>query len=392
VEIPQPVSCLVNSPTPLHVAHMRYNSTMHPNDPAARDSAPGPGKFSLVLAGLCAILAASLLVYLVWFRSPAAARNYLLSLMPDDAQAVLFVDLNDLRRAPVFADLLARAPKPEADPEYRQFIRDTGFDYEKDLSAVAVAFEKQGPQQTFFAVADGRFDQKKIKAYAAKNGSPQHSGAVEIFSVPMSAAASPLNFAFLRGGRIAVSNRQDFSSFLQTALSSTKTAESADWRARFERVAGSSIFCVIRGEALKEYFGASRAPQNAASRAAGGLSSPQLSSLLAHLQWLTLAGKPENDKLKVVADGESLDDANAKQLADLLNGVALLARAGLSSAKNQQQIGAPTRQSYLALLKSVEVSRVDRGETKSVRLMFDVTPALLKLAPTSVSAPSPVSK
>lgn len=371
---------------------MRYNSTMHPNDPAARASDPASRKFPLISAALCAILAAALLIFFVWFRSPSPARNYLLSLMPDEAQAVLFVDMNDLRNAPVFADLLAWAPRPEADPEYRQFVRDTGFDYEKDLSAAAVAFEKQGPQQTFFAVADGRFDQKKIKAYGAKHGSSQHSGAVETFSIPMSGATSLLNFAFLPSGRIAVSNRQGFSTALQTALSNTKTGENAEWRARFERVAGSPIFCAIRGEALKEYFAAPRGPQNPASRAAGGLSSPQLSSLLAQLQWLTLAGKPENDKLKVVADGESLDDASAKQLVDLLNGVTLLARAGLSSARNQQQLGAPTRQSYLALLKSVEVSRVDRGETKSVRLMFDVTPALLKVVPTSVSAPSPVSK
>lgn len=373
-------------------AHMRYNSTMHPNDPAPHDTAPIPRKLPLVAVSLCAILGSTLLIYFFWFRSPASARNYLLSLMPDDAQAVLFVDLNDLRRAPVFADLLARAPKPEADPEYRQFIRDTGFDYEKDLSAVAIAFETQGQQQTVFTVADGRFDQKKIKAYAAKHGSSQHSGAVEIFSIPMSGGASPLNFAFLRGGRVAVSNRQDFASALQSARSNTKTAESTDWRARFERVAGSPIFCVIRGEALKEYFAAPHASQSPASHAAGGLSSPQLSSLLAQLQWLTVAGKPENDQLKVVADGESLDDASAKQLADLLNGVALLARAGLSTARNQQQIGAPTRQSYLALLKSLEVSRIDHGETKSVRLMFDVTPTLLKLVPTSVPAPSPGNK
>jgi hypothetical protein len=366
-------------------ADMRYNSTMHPNDPAPRDYARRPKKLRLITAGLGAALAAALLVWFLWLRSASPVRNYLLSSMPDDAQAVLFVDLNDLRRAPFFADLLAWAPKTDADPEYRQFVRDTGFDYEKDLSAVAIAFEKQGPQQTFFAIAAGRFDEEKIKAYAAKNGPSQHSGAVEIFSIPMNGNAPALNFAFVRGGRIVVSNRKGFASSLQTALAhDSKTAEGAEWRVRFERVAGSPIFGVIRGEALKEYFGAPATPSNQAPRAAGRLSSPQLSSLLAQLQWITLAGKLENDKLKVVADGESLEEASAKQLADLLNGVALLARAGLSSARNQQQIGASARQSYLALLKSVEVSRIDRGETKSVRLMFDVTPALLKSVPSAV--------
>jgi hypothetical protein len=389
VEIPQAVSCPVNRPSrDCMFAHMRYNSIMRQNDPVPQDYAPGLEKLRLIAAGLGAALAVALLLYFIWFRSASPARNFLLSSMPEDAQAVLFVDFNALRHAPVFTDVLAWAPQPQADPEYRQFLRDTDFDYEKDLFAVAATFEKQGPQQTFFAVADGRFDQKKIKAYAAKNGSSQHSGAAEVFSIPMNGNAPALNFAFVRGGRIVVSNRKDFASSLQTALSNNpKTPDKAEWRERFERVAGSPIFCVIRGEALKEYFGTPATLSNLGPRT-GGLSSPQLSSLLAQLQWMTVAGKPENDMLKVVADGESLEDARAKQLADLLNGVALLARAGL----NLQQIGAPTRQSYLALLKSVEVSRIDRGETKSVRLMFDVTPALLKSVPSPVPGFAPVSK
>ena len=186
-----------------------------------------------------------------------------------------------------------------------------------------------------------------------------------------------------------MSNRNDFESLLQNAKTrNAKTPALSEWQAKFERVAGSPAFSVIRGDALKDYLGAPDTSKDLARRATGGLSSPQLSSLLAQLQWITIAGKPDHDKLRVVADGESLDDANAKQLADVLNGIVLLARAGLGTVRNQQQIGAPTRQNYLALLKSVEVSRIDRGETKSVRLMFDVTPSLLNSAP-SLSPPLP---
>ena len=129
-----------------------------------------------------------------------------------------------------------------------------------------------------------------------------------------------------------------------------------------------------------------------AQRAKGGFSSPQLSSLLAQLQWLTVAGKPENDQLRVAMDAESLEDKNAQQLADLLNGIVLLARAGLSGARTQQQLATTTRQSYLTLLKSVEVSRIDRPDTKSVRLMFDVTPDILKSAPAYAPAVVPAPK
>jgi len=145
----------------------------------------------------------------------------------------------------------------------------------------------------------------------------------------------------------------------------------------------------MRNEALREAFSADPASQALARKATGGLSSPQLSSLLAQLQWLTVAGKPENSKLRVALDAESLEEKSAQQLADLLNGVVLLARAGLSNARTQQ-LGAATRQSYLALLKSVEVSRIDRPDTKSVRLMFDVTPDLLKSAPNYAPAGAPL--
>ena len=342
----------------------------------------------IALAAAVGLAAVSLLVYFVWFHVAIPGRNAVLSWMPEDARAVLFIDVADLRREPFFADLLAWAPKPDSDQEYRQFVRDTGFDYEKDLDRLAVAFEQPGAQKIFYAVGDGHFDRKKIKAYVAKNGVVQNSGGAEFFSLPIVGSSARLSFRFLTKNRLAFTNSNDFASWLQGA----KAVDDGEWRERFARIAGSPVFAVMRNEALKDAFGAEPASQDLARRATGGFSSPQLSSLLAQLQWLTIAGKPESNKLRVALDGESLEDKNAQQLADLLNGIVLLARAGLSNAKTQQQLGAATRQSYLALLKSVEVSRIDRPDSKSVRLMFDVTPDILKSAATYAPAAVPAAK
>jgi hypothetical protein len=340
-----------------------------------------------VLATAVGLAILFLIAYFAWFHQAIPERSALLSWMPGDARAVLFIDLTDLRRAPFFADLLAWAPKPDADPEYRQFVRDTGFDYERDLDRLAVTFEQQGAQKIFFAVGDGHFDKKKIKAYAQKNGALQNSGGTEIFSLLAAGNSERISFMFLTRNRVAFTNSQDFASWLHGA----KAVSDPEWSERFARVAGSPVFAVIRNEALKDAFGADPAAQDLARRATGGFSSPQLSSLLAQLQWLTVAGKPENNKLRVALDAESQEDRNAQQLADLLNGVALLARAGISNSK-ALQLGAATRQSYLALLKSVEVSRIDRPDTKSVRLMFDVTPDLLKSPPIYAPAGVPAPK
>jgi len=328
--------------------------------------------------GLTAILfvssAAALYNYWTRSRQSSSARNEILALMPPEADAVVFADFSELRTTPFLAKLYAWAPKPQADPEYEQFLKDTGFDYERDLSRIAVAFEKGGSDSDFFAVADGKFDKSKISGMAMKSGTRLKIGAREIFSVPVSGSTKKIPFTFLRSDRIALTNEAD----LARSLAPKKgEADAGDWRARFERLSGSPIFAVIRqnaaGAALVE-------------RAPGGFRSPQLSSLLEQLQWITVAAKPENDRLRVIAEGECTSEATTRQLADTLNGIVLLADAGLNDAKIRQQLDPALRAAYLELLKSADVSKIDRGETKSVRLTFEITPAFLDAASRSPSS------
>ena len=117
-----------------------------------------------------------------------------------------------------------------------------------------------------------------------------------------------------------------------------------------------------------------------AAQAPGGLRSPQLSTLLDQLRWITLAGKPENNLLHVVAEGECTADETARQLVDVMNGVVILAEGGLNDVRTRQQIDPAMREAYLELLKSADVSKIDRGDTKSVRLVFEITPTFLDAA------------
>jgi len=75
-------------------------------------------------------------------------------------------DLTELRSAP-FTRSSTTVPKGQADAEYSQFLRDTGFDYERDLDRVAVSIIKAGKDSKLFAVAEGRFDRSKVEPYAA---------------------------------------------------------------------------------------------------------------------------------------------------------------------------------------------------------------------------------
>jgi hypothetical protein len=299
----------------------------------------------------------------------SSPRGEILALMPADASAVLFVDFSELRQAPFFAQLYAWVPKPQADADYAQFVKDSGFDYERDLDRAAIAFEKRGQDPVLFAILQGKFDRQKISEYALKDGSVSKTGIREIFSVPVSGATKKISFAFLKDNRIALTNDSNLDTFL---TAKKRPEDLAEWRVRFERLGGSPLFAVIRQDAA---FGTALAAQ-----APAGLRSPQLSTLLDQLQWITLAGKPENDRLRVVVDGECTVEPTARQLVDVINGVAILAEGGLNDPQTRQQMDPAMRQAYLELVKNAEVSKIDRGDTKSVRLVFEITPRFLEAA------------
>jgi hypothetical protein len=337
-------------------------------------------------ATLLLLSAVAFYAYQHWAGDPGAGRASTLAAMPAGATAVVFADFAELRQSTFAARLYAWVPRPQIDADYAQFLRDTGFDYERDLDRVAIAALKRGPDTTFFAVADGRFDREKITAYASPSGSRETRDGHEIFSVSPTPPSSPatagsprkISFTFLRKDRMALTDGSDLAALLSLPSSAQDAKE---WRERFARLAGSPVFAVIRQDA---------APGSAlASRAPGGLRAPELSVLLDQLRWITIAGKPESDGLRVVTEGEGSADTAARQLADMLNGVLLMAEAGLNGPQVRQQLDPQARDAYLEMLKGTEISRIDRGETKSVRLVFDLTPKFLEAARTRVPSVVP---
>src|ERR1700737_2386884 len=99
----------------------------------------------IVLAAVVVILGAAVFFgYRRWDVPSGSAGEEALALMPADATAILFADFGELRPAPFVAKLYAWAPKPQADADYAQFVKETGFDYERDLQRITIAAEKRG--------------------------------------------------------------------------------------------------------------------------------------------------------------------------------------------------------------------------------------------------------
>lgn len=75
-----------------------------------------------------------------------------------------FVNVDLLRRAGLLK--LLQASKPEQDPDYERFVRDSGFDYGRDVRAIAGAANAK----QIFLVVRGTFDWARLREYAARHG------------------------------------------------------------------------------------------------------------------------------------------------------------------------------------------------------------------------------
>jgi len=159
---------------------------------------PGPRRLvtaAILLAGI--VLAGGG----VWFRVHASraffAPSALLSRFPVEDALVLSADFTALRRA----GLLAESKTP-LEPDYKQFLEGTGFDYKRDLDSLTASFSRSG---TFF-IARGRFDWKKLRDYAARQGGSCYR---DLCRVQGSTPERHISFLPLRNDAIALAVSAD---------------------------------------------------------------------------------------------------------------------------------------------------------------------------------------
>jgi hypothetical protein len=151
----------------------------------------------LVLAG--AIVAAILLRK---NAPPDAVR-----LLPD-SDAVLYVNLEPIR---LLTDI-GKKPAANRDAEYEQFVKETGFDFERDLSraAFAIHYGTGKDQETRYTeILQGHFDHSRVSQYLAKlsnNATEQYDG-FEVYVIPLEGRT--VRVALLGLDTAAASNNAD---------------------------------------------------------------------------------------------------------------------------------------------------------------------------------------
>jgi hypothetical protein len=326
----------------------------------------------IALLALASVAAAGLGSYVLHMRRslPAARAGPapgLLGQLPPDAPAIAYVDVAALRRlpnSPLAVILGLTQPNASEDRDYATFVRNTGFDYTRDLDRAAIAFWPGTPasatgDERLVVIADGRFDEQKIKAYALRSGTAIPRETRPLYRVP---GNPPVSFEFLSTTRIALASGKDAEGLLTVA---SPPVRALGVQRRIDRVAGAPIFAVARTDNLPDNFYANFG------------NATRLEHLARSVEGLALAGQPEGDRIELALDGECDSIKDALELATLLE----FSRVGASIAIRNPQMRRRMTPEQVAFLEQVIHQLQVNHQDRWVRLRLDITPQMLGTGP-----------
>ena len=139
--------------------------------------------------------------------------------LPARDALVVFIDFTALRQAGLLDAL--DSSKVGEDPEYRQFVESSRFDFKRDLDSALAAFAPTGK----FMLLAGRFDWNGLTNYVHGQGGACNAGFCRMMgSVP----ERRISFFPLRSNLMALAVSQDDSAALRLSASADEAAEAPD--------------------------------------------------------------------------------------------------------------------------------------------------------------------
>jgi hypothetical protein len=120
-------------------------------------------RLTYLILGVAALVVA-FLGWNAWRNSRTLTDAEMLQRLPTSDAVVISIDFAQLRESGIFNELAGSKVMEEAD--YQAFVRDTGFDYKRDLELALASFNTGG---TYFVVR-GHFDWKRLQDYARHSG------------------------------------------------------------------------------------------------------------------------------------------------------------------------------------------------------------------------------
>jgi hypothetical protein len=218
----------------------------------------------------------------------------MLACLPRTGAVAVYLDVEGLRRSGVL-DLIAGSKATE-DLEYQKFVEGTGFDYRRDLEALAGSFSGRNSH----LVLRGAFDWKRLGAYAAAQGGKCNN---TVCRVPVTNGRF-LSYYPLRSNAMAISISNDEWAALD--ISQRSSLEGA-------AVPDQPIWLSVTGSSLRDV---SSLPTGAQS----------FVSPLESADSIVVSIGPSDNRLQVNLKVECASDAAATELVTKLQGATEMLR------------------------------------------------------------------
>ncbi len=163
-------------------------------------------RLPLFFAVIIVMAAVALIVFLRKHAPPEPAR-----LLPT-ADGFAYINLEWIR----LSNITGKLPSVAHDPDYEQFIQETGFQFERDLDHAAFAIHYPDPhspagsskETRFSEIFVGKIDGDRLRAYLNKiSGAIESYGSNDIYNIPL--AGRTLRVAILGVDTVAASNNDD---------------------------------------------------------------------------------------------------------------------------------------------------------------------------------------
>jgi hypothetical protein len=259
-------------------------------------------------------------------------------LLPD-SDAVLYINLEPIR---LLTDL-GKTPPKERDPQYEDFVQQTGFEFERDLDKAAFAIHYGAPiggkpaESRYSEILQGHFDNTRVGDYLHKLASgTEHYHDYDIYMIPVEG----------RTVRVAL---------LGVDIAAVSNVESAD---------------VIHG--MIDRYRQAALPFSGPDLVSQYYSRVPLGSIVWTIARPPVGGGEEHGELLVPGGWSGLLPRNSVVIASAfpLNAIHLRAVVIMQGEAEAQKFAAQV-DTYLALFKSLEISMDSGGPDKDVKAAFD---------------------
>jgi hypothetical protein len=288
-----------------------------------------------------------------------------LAYLPSDASVVAYANVREIIDSELHQKL--KALHARSDDGLARFEAETGVDVTRDIDYVVAALGSGAagadtPQGPPLVLARGRFDEVRVEGLVrSKGGAVEEYKGQRLFTYTEPAARGGMGVAmtFLEPGLVAMGTDAAVRGTIdvRTGAKNVKTNEDL-MRLVKDANDGGNAWVVARFDTLT----------------AGGRLPTGVMDRLPAINWLTVTGHV-NGGVRAAVKAETRDEAAAKNLHDVLNG--MLALAKLQSGQ---------RADIASVVNSIEL----RGEGKSVSLALSVPIEVIdQLAALAAPRPSP---